>query len=96
METFEASVDSIEVHAHTITKMQFYYTCPFCWTRYKKNGEPSLKGYPGTHWHGSGGNLTNQRTHRVSHCTKSTEKTGSVFITIDDSTIRRETYKIVK
>jgi hypothetical protein len=92
MATIEESGD-IEVHAHTITKKYFYYTCPFCWTRYKKNGEPSLRGKPGTHFHGSGGGLSNRRTHRVNHCTKSNR---GVFITIDDLTNRSDTYKIIK
>jgi hypothetical protein len=89
----EITLQNIEVHAHTITNKCFYYTCPFCWTRYKQNGEPSVKAKRGTHFHGSGGNLSNQRTHRSTHCTKST---GGVFITIDDSTNRCDTYKIIK
>ena len=28
------------VHAKSINKIQFYFECPFCWTKYKKNGEP--------------------------------------------------------
>lgn len=84
---------NIEVHAHTITKEHFYYTCPFCWTKYKKNGEPSERGKQGTHFHGTGEDLSNRRTHRSTHCTKSD---GGVFITIDDLTNRCDKYKIIK
>ena len=81
----------IEVEANYITKNQFSYTCPFCYTKYKKDGNPYKNANNKFHYHGSGGELHNRIEHRVPHCdTGRFPKQASEFkIHITDGTIRK-------
>jgi hypothetical protein len=81
----------IDVEANYITKSQFSYTCPFCYTKYKKDGNPYKNAKNKFHYHGSGGELHNRVEHRVPHCdTGRFPKQASEFrIHITDGTVRK-------
>ena len=74
------------VYAKSINRTQFYFECPFCWTKYKKNGEPSKNAKKVIHCHGSNNELHNRKEHRSSHCP--TRYRGSFNIIIDDNTFK--------
>jgi|SRR3989338_1519209 len=45
------------VRCYRVDKVHVVFTCPFCWTMYRKNGQPYLRAQRVKHLHGSGGNL---------------------------------------
>lgn len=57
-----------DVVATSIDLVQVEYECPFCWTRYKTNGEPTARAKRGVHRHGSEGSTLMRVLHRVPHC----------------------------
>lgn len=59
---------TFEVEAKTISNKTFTFECPFCWSRYKKNGQPYKTAKRVIHTHGSSGDLSNRREHRQGHC----------------------------
>jgi hypothetical protein len=75
------------VHANMINKEQFSFICPFCFSNYKKNGEPRKGSKHLKHFHGSSGDLNNRVENRVPHCMNERYR-GSFDIIIDDSTKR--------
>ena len=79
------------VHATSINKIQFYFECPYCWTKYKKNGEPCKNAKRLIHCHGSDNTFENREEHRGAHCigNNGDRYNGSFNIIIDDNTIRR-------
>ena len=82
------------VHAKSIDKRYITFECPFCWTKYKKNGEPYKTAKRETHYHGSGNEFHNRTEHRSRHCSsgdhnKKTSYDGGFYIVIDDNTIRK-------
>jgi len=78
-------MESLGIIAKTIDNIHFTYECPFCWTKYKSNGEPSLRGKRTTHRHGSSGDLKNRIENRITHCIKNN---SHVYIHITDATRR--------
>jgi hypothetical protein len=90
----EAKREIIKVHANSVDKIHIKFTCPFCWTRYKKNRTPTKLAKRVIHMHGSGNNLDNRTELRLPHCgTMELEyaKKNNNFefeITIDDQTKR--------
>ena len=78
------------VHCETIDNIHLTFTCPFCWSSYKKDGTPKKTAKPVIHRHGSNGNFTNRTEHRIPHCTK--DKSHTFNIVIDDQTIRKLFY----
>jgi hypothetical protein len=58
----------MDIIAKTIDLKTFAYDCPHCWTIYKKNGEPSLRGKPIVHRSGSEGIVVNRIENRISDC----------------------------
>lgn len=79
--------DNTVVIAHKIDKIHIYYECPYCWSKYKKNGQPSSKAKRIIHSHGSCNDFSNRIENRISHCFEP-NKTHNVNIVIDDSTKR--------
>ena len=79
------------VHASAIDSKYVEFECPFCWTKYKKNGEPWKNAKRVFHVHGSGGDLSNRITHKVPHCDRDRfpKDLCGFAIAIDDSTIRK-------
>lgn len=73
-------------NADYITKHQFAYTCPYCWNRYNKNGQPRKNAVNIQHRHGSCSNISNREESRSSHCPIIL---GEVKILINDDTIRK-------
>jgi len=58
-----------DVKAAWIDDVHIAFDCPFCWTKYNKDGSPCKDAKPLEHHHGSGGDKTTNRvTHRVAHC----------------------------
>ena len=76
------------VYAQSINKIQFSFECPYCWSNYKKNGEPYKTAKRIKHVHGSNDNLNNRTEHRIAHCMKE-RYDGCFNIIIDDNTIRK-------
>merc|ERR1712154_124777 len=64
--------DSVYVRCNHISGCQISFTCPFCWTKYNKNGEVSKRAKRSTHRHGAGGILKRGESkycgHKCSHC----------------------------
>jgi len=77
------------VHADSIDKTTIKFQCPYCYTRYKKDGiTPYINAKKRIHVHGSCDNLHNRKEHRSSHCDDRIYN-GSFEIIIDDGTIRK-------
>ena len=75
------------VHATKVDNKRIYFTCPFCWTYYKKDGTPRTTAKRLTHTCGSNNNFNNRTEDRISHCDVRVFK-GSFKIIIDDDTIK--------
>ena len=77
-----------QVHAETINKVQFTFECPYCYTKYRKDGKTPYKtAKKSIHYHGSGYNTNNRNESRIAHCNKRIYN-GEFEIIIDDSTLR--------
>ena len=59
---------TVDVEAKTINDKTFTFECPFCWSKYKKNGDPYKTAKRVTHIHGSNGDKSNRVEHRFGHC----------------------------
>jgi hypothetical protein len=81
-------MENTTVHAKMINDVYFKFECPYCYTKYKKNGEPRLGAKRINHIHGSNKNIRNRTEHRIAHCTME-RYNGGFNIIIDDSTIRK-------
>lgn len=57
----------IEVIAKKIDNTHFYYECPLCWSKYKKNGTPYSRAKRLIHHHGSDNDLSNRIETRSHH-----------------------------
>ncbi len=57
------------VRCSKVDKVHVHFQCPFCWTKYKKNGQPTARARRRVHFHGSGGSCE-QGCHgsREPHC----------------------------
>ena len=87
---------NITVEATTINEISIQYKCPFCWRLQngrildspfnKKNKRLYASAKHNFHYHGSGGDLSNRKEHRLSHCLVNSKK--GVFIEITDNTKR--------
>ena len=75
----------VSVVAKSVDKFYIRYECPFCYTKYKKNGEPYKTAKHEIHKHGADGKLENRIEHRISHCAKNSH---NVDIIINDDTLR--------
>jgi hypothetical protein len=73
------------VKAHKMDNIHIYYECPYCWSKYKKNGEPTKTAKRITHQHGSDNDYSNRTENRISHCYEP-NKSYAVNIIIDDTT----------
>lgn len=58
----------IVVIAKSIDRIHIKFDCPFCWSRYKRNGMPYATARRKVHQHGSNGNLINRVETRGAHC----------------------------
>ena len=58
----------VHVQANRIDDVQFHFICPFCWTRYKRNGKPSRTAKRVEHHHISSGDLTIRVEQRGAQC----------------------------
>jgi hypothetical protein len=76
------------VNAQSIDKIQISFECPYCWSKYKQNGEPTKRAKKIKHVHGSNENLNNRTEHRLAHCIRE-RYDGCFYIIIDDKTIRK-------
>ena len=77
----------IKVHAFELTPKTFSFHCPFCWSKYKKDGSPAKTARRLVHTHGSNGLLCDRRELRISQCDPYVFR-GQFEITIDDLTSR--------
>jgi len=75
------------VNAEKINEKQFTFKCPICWSRYKKNGQPSKTAKRIYHRHGSAGNLNNRIEFRTHHNSINGEYC-EFKIKISDNTLR--------
>lgn len=59
---------TVDVIASKITPTNIFFECPECWSRYKKNGEPTARAKRIQHIHGNEyGSDENRETDRVPH-----------------------------
>lgn len=59
------------IHIDKMDKKCIYYECPFCWTKYKKDGTPTIRAKRGRHTHGRGDNVgIGHISDRATHCSK--------------------------
>ncbi len=63
---------------------QVHFVCPFCVTRYRKNGAPYANAKPCVHYHGAGGFDTDGFGDRSSHCTRLPDAFRGYNIFCDD------------
>ncbi len=98
MDTFPFKDEDNQWHveASFVNTMHISYHCPFCWSAYKQNGEPTCNAKRVAHHHGSCGKVDNRVEHYGSHCEK--EK-GVIIIHITDKTTKdsrpRNAYGVV-
>lgn len=61
--------ETVNVVATKITPTSIHFECPECWSKYKKNGEPTARAKRIIHNHGNEtGSIENRETDRVPHC----------------------------
>ena len=81
---------NFSVEANVITPKQIYFECPFCWSKYKKNGEPYKKAKRLRHIHGNECHSSENRvTTRTPHCIHRNELDGEFIINITENTVRK-------
>lgn len=56
------------VHADIVDDVHIRFTCPFCYTRYKKNGHRRANAKRVVHLHGSCGQHHSRLEDRFAHC----------------------------
>jgi hypothetical protein len=76
------------VNAQSINNVHIKFECPYCWSKYKKNGEPTKRAKRINHMHGSNDNLNNRTENRIAHCMNE-RYNGGFNIIINDETIRK-------
>ena len=65
--------------------LQVHFVCPFCVTRYKKNGMPYATAKPCVHFHGAGAGINGAGFgHKSSHCQRLPGALGGYHIFCDD------------
>jgi len=88
----EDDYSPIHLNAYMITRTHIYVKCPYCYTRYNKDGKPSKSSKNYFHIHGSGGDLSNRietRGHDGSNeFYKQYNIRGEFYIHITDDTPR--------
>lgn len=76
-------IDNNIVHivADYVSRKELNFTCPFCWSRYKKDGTPTKTAKKITHYHGSF--TTDNRSYRkFPHCDpKRNDKPFEIYVT---------------
>ena len=87
MESFHIDVEAIK-----IDRTHIHYVCPYCKSRYNKDGKPSKRCKPVIHRHGSNNDLSNRIEHRshdkVYNFPKNNIAHSGVYIHITDNTKR--------
>jgi len=79
---------SFLIEAKMITPDHITFECPFCWSKYKQNGEPYKTAKHHLHTHGNDTSTSENRiTYRSSHCHR--PEYDEVIINITDNTIRK-------
>lgn len=82
--------ETVNVVASKITPTNIYFKCPLCWSRYNKNGSPSIRGKPVYHVHGNETTSSdNRETHRTTHCHNKAFCGFNVKIMVTDDTVRQ-------
>ena len=76
-----------DVIAETISSRVFRFKCPFCYSKYKKDGTPYKRSKNVYHTHGSNGELINRIEHRAGHCSKEHNNDFNIHITDDTKRI---------
>ncbi len=77
-----------EIVASKINKTHIFIKCPYCFSKYKKNGEPYKSSKNIIHLHGSCGDLSNRVEHRSHHSNRCNHNNFDWKIIINDDTIR--------
>jgi hypothetical protein len=80
-------MENTTVYAQSIDNDCIKFECPYCWSNYKKDGEPTKRAKRIIHIHGSNNNFRNRTEHRIAHCYK--RYNGGFNIIIDENTIRK-------
>ena len=81
----------VYVEASIINKHSIKIVCPFCFSRYKKDGTPYIRAKRIIHHHGnSDGDLSNRFEWRHPHCYGPNNKPNGFKIHINDNTIKQE------
>lgn len=59
---------AVYVRASSVDNVHVKFTCPCCWTSYKKDGSPRANAKRKTHMHGSCGDTRVRFVHVTPHC----------------------------
>tara|TARA_Y100001937_G_scaffold13635_1_gene18026 strand:- start:505 stop:759 length:255 start_codon:yes stop_codon:yes gene_type:complete len=78
-----------KVEADVVTPTQITFECPYCWSKYKKNGDPYKTAKRVRHIHGNDTHSNeNRTTTRTPHCLRIGEF-NEFLIEITENTIRK-------
>lgn len=81
---------TFSVEADVITPEHISFECPFCWSKYKKNGEPYKTAKRLRHIHGNELRTSENRViTRSPHCIRPNELNGQFIINITEKTVRK-------
>ena len=82
--------DTLHIVADIVSVQQVKYTCPFCWSKYKKDGNPYKNATRICHCHGSDFSVENKTHHVGAHCDTrgSSRKCDNIRIYVTDKTRR--------
>jgi hypothetical protein len=84
---------SYEVVASRVQGRHIYFNCPFCWSKYNQNGQPSARAKPAEHEHGidAGDVRIGFNMHRIAHCSGRfpSDKYNGFLIQITSDTVIR-------
>jgi hypothetical protein len=76
----------IYVIADRIDDVKVVVKCPFCWSNYKKDGQPYKNAKRVEHFHGSDRSTIRREIKRVPHCRVATPGNREFLIAITDAT----------
>ncbi len=62
------------------------FKCPFCWSKFKKDGKPYKNAKRVEHFHGSERSTIRRETKRVPHCLAAAKNNREFLIAITEAT----------
>src|SRR5680860_1220377 len=76
---------NVHIVANKVSMEDLVFTCPFCWSKYKKDGSPYKNAKRLQHCHGSERCINNRITTRSAHCNRrDTDESYQFIIYVTD------------